>query len=313
MIPIGPDDIALVALTTRALRSEHRPFTAREAWRVVQVGVLSSLASLDVATMEREGVLNGDEALRAVNLLARMPQVAALAEQWEHEGIWTLTAASENYPEHLRRRLHDQAPVVLHGVGDKSQLTDDGLGVVGSRNLTADGIAVAQEAGRLAARRQITLVSGGARGADREAMGAAVEAGGRSTAVLADSLRRATQDTLTRRLVLDGMACLVTPYHPDASFTAGTAMGRNKIIYGLSRTVLIVAADSAKGGTWSGALEAIKAGWTDVRVWRGPGEGAGNAALVEKGGTEVAEIGQLATERKVAHSHPNNEQLSLEL
>lgn len=79
--------------------------------------------------------------------------------------------------------------------------------------------------------------------------------------------------------------CFVTPYHPAAAFTVGNAMGRNKVIYGLSDQVLVVAADLDKGGTWAGATEALKKGWGDVRVWTGSGTGEGNSGLVGRGDT----------------------------
>lgn len=67
--------------------------------------------------------------------------------------------------------------------------------------------------------------------------------------------------------------CLVTPYSPEASFTAAGTMGRNKLIYALARHMLVVCADKDHGGTWAGANEALKARYGDVLVWRGAGEG----------------------------------------
>ena len=77
-------------------------------------------------------------------------------------------------------------------------------------------------------------------------------------------------------------------------------MGRNKIVYGLSRVTLVVASAHDEGGTWSGATEALKKGYGRVAVWRGAGAGPGNEALMKAGGVPVEEseavIGLGATE-----------------
>lgn len=287
---LGHTDVLLVALTTRSLPSEAKPLSAREVW------TLLASHSIDELTRWSEGEgqpLASALSKRAQTLLQRSAAVAARLEQWESEGIWTLTATSPAYPAQLRERLGASAPAVLHGVGDPALLSREGLGVVGSRNITRDGLAACQVAGASAAERGRVLVSGGARGTDSEAMAAAARAGGSTTAILADALRQAIRRSDNRRLIIEDRLCLATPYNPDAGFSAATAMGRNKIIYGLSARVLVIAADHESGGTWSGAVEALRAGWTDVAAWTGPGAGPGNAGLVGQGARPVASLDEL--------------------
>lgn len=89
--------------------------------------------------------------------------------------------------------------------------------------------------------------------------------------------------------MLDRRASLCTPYQPDARFTIGTAMGRNKIVYGLSQVTLVVTSADGAGGTWAGASEALKKKYGRVAVWVGNGQGPGNEKLVEAGGLPVAQ------------------------
>jgi len=42
--------------------------------------------------------------------------------------------------------------------------------------------------------------------------------------------------------------------------SVGGAMGRNKLIYGLADFGVVVSSDHKTGGTWGGAVEALKAG-----------------------------------------------------
>jgi predicted Rossmann fold nucleotide-binding protein DprA/Smf involved in DNA uptake len=134
------------------------------------------------------------------------------------------------------------------------------------------------------------VISGGARGTDRLAMQAALDGDGRVAGVLADALTRTAADPEVRRAVGDGQLCLVTPYAPEAPFNAGNAMGRNKLIYALAEVTFVVATDEGKGGTWTGATEALKKGYGAVAVWTGEGAGRGNKALVDLGGVPVSDV-----------------------
>ncbi|MGH2686562.1 MAG: DNA-processing protein DprA, partial [Actinomycetota bacterium] len=167
------------------------------------------------------------------------------------------------------------------------------LGVVGSRNVDEAGAEVAKEAGRLAVKDGLGIVSGAAKGVDRLAMTAALDAGGVVGGVAADSLVRTTKDPEIRRAVSDGTMCICSPYKPTAGFSAANAMGRNKIIYTLSAATLVVATDVDKGGTWAGATEALRQRIAPVLVWTGDGAAAGNAALVGKGATPVGSLDDL--------------------
>lgn len=81
-------------------------------------------------------------------------------------------------------------------------------------------------------------------------------------------------------------------------------MGRNKIAYALADLTLVVASDLDTGGTWSGATEALRRGFGDVAVWRGNGEGPGNAALESRGAWPVHTLDQLSARLGAETSSP---------
>lgn len=58
-----------------------------------------------------------------------------------------------------------------------------------------------------------------------------------------------------RRAIHEGRTVMCTPYSPEAPFSVGNAMGRNKLIYALSDLTLVVAAEVETGGSWSAAAE----------------------------------------------------------
>ena len=230
------------------------------------------------------------QAARIVDLLARATVMAFELDDLEQSGVRTLTAFDEHYPQQWLSRLGAKAPPLLHAAGAIELLGTPGLGVVGSRDVSEAGGEVAREVARLAARRGLPLTSGGARGVDQLAMSAAFEAGGAVVGILAESLSRKLKSPDVRRAVYDGGTVMCTPYSPDAPFSAGNAMGRNKLIYAQAALTVVVASDDGTGGTWSGAAEALKNGYGTVAVWRGDGEGPGNRVLQQRGALPVSSL-----------------------
>jgi len=194
---------------------------------------------------------------RLERLLARGFLLSQAVERWRARAIWVVSRADRAYPWRLKARLTEDSPALLYGCGDQEILASGGLAVVGSRNVDDAVIEYAREIGRLAASASRTLISGGARGVDQAAMRGALEARGRVTGVLADSLERSAMHREYRNLLLSGRLVLISPYDPNVGFNVGQAMQRNKVIYALSDAALIVHAESGKGGTWAGAAEQL--------------------------------------------------------
>lgn len=285
------DSLATVLLVSRLAAEGLQPLKAGEFWRLHdQVGGPGVLLGRTADALVRELGLAVDLAARVVGLLERATAMAFELERLDQSGIATLTPSDEAYPARLLARLGPKAPPVLHAAGDVALLRRAGVGVVGSRDVAPEGAEVARAAAERAARMGLPLVSGGARGVDRLAMGGAYQAGGSVVGVLADSLVRTLKGPDVRRAVLGGSTVLCTPYGPDAPFSPGNAMGRNKLIYAQSLVTLVVASDLETGGTWSGAVEAVKDGFGRVAVWRGAGEGPGNAAIEKRGAVAVGSV-----------------------
>jgi predicted Rossmann fold nucleotide-binding protein DprA/Smf involved in DNA uptake len=64
-------------------------------------------------------------------------------------------------------------------------------------------------------------------------------------------------------------------------------MGRNKLIYALSDVTVVISSADGSGGTWTGAIEALRGGWVPVLVRNEPGAPAGNRALIAQGATPI--------------------------
>ena len=310
------DSLATVLLVSRLCAQGVRPLKASEYWSLLDdigvgpvlgagraegagtasgegahaVEVLGVLFGRSENRLVRDCGLPEDLADRIAALVERATAVAFEMDRLEQSGIKTLTVFDEHYPYLWLDRLGAKAPPMLHAAGTLDLLDTPGLGVVGSRDVSQVGGEVAKQVARLAARRGLPLVSGGARGVDQLAMDAAFEAGGAVVGILAESLSRKLKRPDVRKAVYDGSTAMCTPYSPDAPFSAGNAMGRNKLIYAQAALTVVVASDADTGGTWSGATEALKHGYGPVAVWRGEGEGPGNERLQQRGAVPVDSV-----------------------
>lgn len=231
--------------------------------------------------------LSNDEAERIARLLEFAGQLSVELQSLFERGLWAVTRMDELYPPHLRDTLKHQAPSVLFGAGNLRLLQRPGVAVIGSRNIDEAGAAFAREVGAKAVAAKLPVVSGGARGTDRIAMQAALDAGGIAFGALADSLERTARQADVREFASDGKLVLLTPYAPTAGFSVGAAMGRNKLIYGLAEFAVVVSSDHQTGGTWAGAVEALKANWCPVLVRDGDGVPRGNKELLKLGATAL--------------------------
>ena len=221
-------------------------------------------------------------------LLDRGAALAIVLERWLRAGLWVMTRADRDYPIRLKRRLGADSPAVLHGCGNRSLLDRGGLAVVGSRNAVEGDLDYARRLGVVAASQGHSIVSGGARGVDEASMRSALENEGTAVGVLADSLLRASSGSKYRAYLRKKRLVLVSAVHPEAGFSAGNAMGRNRYIHCLGDAALVVHS-GVKGGTWNGAVENLEKRWVPLWVKPTNDPSAGNDALVKRGAKWICE------------------------
>ncbi|MNF50264.1 hypothetical protein D3C85_703630 [compost metagenome] len=224
---------------------------------------------------------------RIEQLLKRGHALALALEKWSRSGIWVLTRSDAEYPWLLKQRLRNDAPPVLFGCGNARLLNQSGVSVVGSRDATDLDLNYARELGRKLTDAGLSVVSGGARGIDEEAMQGALNNNGTVVGIVADSLLQAATASKWREGLMSSNLVLVSPFYPEAGFNAGNAMARNKYIYCLSQAAVVVHSGS-KGGTWNGALENLKKNWVPLWVKETNDAGAGNNVLVTQGGRWIS-------------------------
>lgn len=164
------------------------------------------------------------------------------------------------------------------------------VAIVGTRKPTAYGREVAHQLAYELARKGVVVVSGLALGIDAIAHRAALEAGGTTIAVLANSV-----DTIYPRShagladdILTNGGAVLSEYEPPMPARSYQFLARNRIVSGLSDAVVIIEA-AARSGTLSTAAHALDQG---KEVFAVPGNitsplSAGCNALLKQGAHPV--------------------------
>jgi DNA processing protein len=169
------------------------------------------------------------------------------------DGNHVLTLADGGYPPQLLE-ISDP-PILLYAKGDIRLLAAPSVGVVGSRNATAQGLANAEAFSAALSNAGWTIVSGMALGIDAAAhrgslpaAGNPVAGTGSTVAVIgtgADIVYPARNRTLAHEIAARG--CIVSEYPLGTPAIASNFPRRNRIISGLSRGVLVIEAAAQSG------------------------------------------------------------------
>jgi len=196
------------------------------------------------------------EALRAAGLsskivenLCQLRTQVSLEQIWERilaQKIQVLTWEDEEYPRRLKEI--DQPPPVLYLRGDLKIEDEWAVAIVGTRRITPYGRQVAEEVSATLARNGVTVVSGLARGVDAVAHQAAIQAGGRTLAVLGSGVDRIyppENQRLAEHIISQG--AVISDYPVGTPPEGPNFPPRNRIISGLTLAVIVIEASLESG------------------------------------------------------------------
>jgi DNA processing protein len=164
----------------------------------------------------------------------------------EKHGVRLLALGMPDYPE-LLSHLTDP-PHLLYYRGGLEKRDGKAVAVVGSRHCTGYGQRAAEHIAAGLVRAGYTVVSGLARGIDGVAHRAALQAGGRTVAVLAGGLSRIyppEHAALAKEVEASG--ALISEASMDMEPLPGTFHARNRLISGLALAVVVVEANEKSG------------------------------------------------------------------
>ncbi len=164
----------------------------------------------------------------------------------EHLGFRIYCYNDSDYPANLKQ-ISDPPPV-LYGWGNFEYGDDVAVAIVGTRSPTPMGTFTAKDLALQLSFQGLTIISGMARGIDSEAHRGALEANGRTVAVLGSGLDMPypiENESLMERIASQGVVISEFPLGTEPY--AKNFPARNRIISGLSLGVVVVEAAQDSG------------------------------------------------------------------
>jgi predicted Rossmann fold nucleotide-binding protein DprA/Smf involved in DNA uptake len=213
---------------------------------------------------------------------------AFFAESLLNEGYELIPIISPEYSKTLKGNLKTaHSPALLYVKGNKQLMHEKSIAIVGSRNASDKSLEFADNIAKRASAEFKVVVSGFAKGVDKQALDSATNYNGQSIIVLPQGIMTfGSGFQKYYKQIVDGNVLVLSTFLPKAPWKAELAMARNPIIYGLADEIY-VAESSEKGGTWSGVVDGLR---KNRRIYvRKPdvSEHTANNLLIQKGAIAV--------------------------
>jgi len=262
-----------------------------EAWKD---GLPAPLSRAAVNEMIRHGALTG-LTLRRVDgisdkqydqaqaLLARSTEIYARVEDVSAQGYEIMLPEDEDWPVNLHA-MQESMPQFLFVRGNRKLFHRRAVAVAGSRDIGEKTLVLAKNLGKQIAEMGCALVCGGAWGVDTAVQSAHIEAGGGLILVPGYPIDRLLKQEYLRYALEKNQLLIACDTWPQECFSPQKALTRNHTIYALGDAAIVVASRRETGGSWNGACECLKRGYTPVFAVKGEDtDFEGNQALTELG------------------------------
>lgn len=217
---------------------------------------------------------------------------AFMVEDLLEQGYHLLPITSKDYSPTLKKNLgRSYAPPLLYAKGNLQIMQEQSIAIVGSRKANNTSLAFTDKVAKKASEEYKVVVSGFAKGVDKQALDSSLSYKGQSIIVLPQGIStfRSGFKKYYQQIV-GGDVLVLSTFYPEAPWSVQLAMARNPIIYGLAAEIY-VAESSEKGGTWSGVVDGMRKGRTIYVRKPHPQEKNANGLLIAKGAKAVDDEG----------------------
>lgn len=213
-----------------------------------------------------------------------LASIEAAIPRWQAAGVDLVTLDTPRYPPRLRQLPDAPATLFIQGVWPET--ISRSAAIVGTRSPSAISQNIASTLGFTLAERGYTVISGLALGVDTAAhLGALAVPGSTTLAVLGCGVLNVyPRANLGLAEAIRGRGALLAEVHPEAVPNAAALVARNRIISGLSDS-LIVIETGVEGGAMYAARFALKQGRTLYAV---ANDASGNRQLLKEGALPIA-------------------------
>ncbi len=202
--------------------------------------------------------LSQDEIQSLLQEKEKLNNYSFIVEDLLEQGYQIIPIFSSDYPKTLKRNLKFSSPILLYAYGNIELLNKESVAIVGSRNANDTSLNFTDNIASLSVSDGFVVVSGYAKGVDRQALDSAIRNGGSSIIVLPQGIT--TFGSGYKNLykeITSGRVLVISTFRPNAGWDKGLAMTRNQYIYGLAEKIFVAESDN-KGGTYSGVQDGLK-------------------------------------------------------
>ncbi|RLC69440.1 MAG: DNA-binding protein [Chloroflexi bacterium] len=194
---------------------------------------------------------------QAESLDAARSKVEKTRTELARRGVTLLTRDAPEYPDRLRQRLCDRAPLLLYTWGNLDLLRERTVGFCGARDASDRGIMVAKDCAIQITKWGWVVVSGGARGVDTATHRAALETGGATVIVLPEGILRYRLRRELAPLISQERVLLISEFPASMTWSVANAMQRNRTICALSEAMVVIESGTS-GGTFQAGKMALR-------------------------------------------------------
>ncbi|MEI6899848.1 MAG: DNA-processing protein DprA [Bacteroidota bacterium] len=244
--------------------------------------------ALDETVWRTDFGMTDQEVVDLTGAKSQLVNHSFLAESMQSQGYEIIPIISPEYPKTLKENLKvDRSPAVCYVKGNKEILKENSVAIVGSRDASDLSLQFTDTIAKHASAENKVVVSGFAKGVDKQALDSALKYKGKSIIVLPQGIMTfGSGYQQYYKQIVEGDLLVISTFFPKAPWKAELAMARNPIIYGLANEIF-VAESSDKGGTWSGVIDGLRKGRKIFVRMPGAGEKCANKLLIEKGAVPV--------------------------
>ena len=231
--------------------------------------------------------LTQEEIVLFRNAYSQLANNSFLVEDLLSQGYDILPIHSDDYPPMLKENLKAGAPTVIFTKGNKLLLKETSVAIVGSRKADDVSLKFTHNVAKGASATQKVVVSGFAKGVDRQALDSALDSGGKSIIVLPQGIMTFSSGFKQYyKHIIQGRVLVMSSFAPKAPWSKEFAMARNPVIYGMASEIYVAQSDN-KGGTWSGVIDGLRKNRRIYVRFPESGEKNANIELIAKGAVAV--------------------------
>lgn len=232
---------------------------------------IADFFGLSGESLKSDFLLNDKQINDLQKIKSSLANYAFIAENIQNSGVEVIPVVSSEYSKTLKENLKKTTPIILYVKGNKQIMQEKSIAIVGSRDASEVALNFTDKIAIQARKERKVVVSGFAKGVDKQALDSSIAYKGQSIIVLPQGIMTFESGFKTYyKQIIDGSVLVLSTFHPKSGWAKELAMARNPIIYGLANEIYVAESKPSKncqgketkGGTYAGVIDGLKKGRT---------------------------------------------------